>query len=336
MKKKLTVVPCVLSLSLLAACGAQAADPAENPTAAPETQTATAEKRTIGIVQLAENGAFADMRNGFIDRLRELGYGEDELSFDFQEAGGDGATMNSICQSMVDQGVDLIVPVVTPATQAAVNLGSDVPVIFISVTDPVGAGIMGDMAHPDKNATGTSNAVPVDEIFKLAATLTPDVKNYGILYSASETNAAITVEKAKTYLDGAGIAYTEQVVTSSGEVQQAAQALADTCDAIYVPIDSVIQSAMPQVAEVATEAGIPVYGSSAVMVASGALATVSVSDQEIGALSADMADRYFKGTAIADIPATTLDTFQTVVNGATAEALGVNVPEDGDVAVIGG
>ena len=89
-----------------------------------------------------------------------------------------------------------------------------------------------------------------------------------------------------------------------------------------------VQSAMPQVAEVAREAKIPVYGSSAVMVQSGAFATISVSDTEIGAMTADMADTYLKGTAIGDIPSVVVSSFTTVINKTTADAIGAVLSQD--------
>jgi putative ABC transport system substrate-binding protein len=186
---------------------------------------------------------------------------------------------------------------------------------------------MSSMEKPDRNATGTSNLVPVDEIFSIAKTLTPNVRRYGILYTSGEANAVNTVKNAMEYLKNNGYEYSERTVTNSAEVQQAAQALVSQVDAIFVPIDSMVQSAMPQVAQIAKEAKIPVYGSSPVMVASGALATVSVSDRQIGAMSADMADRFFKGTPIEQIPAVALGTFTTVVNKATLDALGIALPD---------
>jgi putative ABC transport system substrate-binding protein len=319
MKKrvKLFALP---ALILLAACsrpdaGTQAARADGGPAA-----------KTLGIIQLADNGAFTDMRNGFLDRMKALGYGESALKIDYRNAQGDNGTLNTICQEMANAKYDLVVPIVTPATQAFVNLDSGVPVIFISVTNPVAAGIMTSLDKPDKNATGTSNLVPVDEIFKLAKILTPGVEKFGILYNTGESNAVTTVRKAKEYLDANGYAYVESTVTNSSEVQQAAEALVTKVDAVYVPIDSMVQSAMPQVAAIARDAKKPVYGSSPVMVASGALATVSVSDTQCGAIAADMADRYFKGTPIADIPAVMLDAFTTVINKETAGVLGIAIP----------
>jgi putative ABC transport system substrate-binding protein len=288
----------------------------------------------VGIIQLADNGAFTEMRTGFLDRLAELGYTGDKLTVNYKNAQGDTGALNSICQEMAGGKYDLVVTIATPATQAFVNLDSGAPVVFISVTDPVASGVMTSMEKPDKNATGTSNLVPVDEIFLLAKKLTPGVKRYGILYNTGESNAVTTVKKAKAYLDANGYAYQEATVTNSSEVQQAAQSLASKVDAIFVPIDSMVQSAMPQVAQIAKDAKIPVYGSSPVMVVSGALATVSVSDTQIGAMSADMADRYFKGAPLAQIPAVMLDTFMTVVNKGTLEALGITLPDSLSSAIL--
>jgi putative ABC transport system substrate-binding protein len=311
----------VMLLLAAAGCGAQ-----------PAQQSAGASSASgvieVGIVQLADNGAFTDMREGFIARMRELGYSEDKMNFDYKNANGDTGTLNSICQAMVDDGKDIIVSIATPASQAIVNMDSGIPVFFISVGNPVGAGIITDMSKPDKNATGTSNAIPVSEMFKLSDQLTPGCQTYGLIYNTGEVNSVTTVENAKKYMDENGLSYKEAVVTASSEVQQAAQSLAEEVDAFFIPNDSMVQSAMPQVAEVAKAAKIPVYGSSAVMVQSGAFATISIDDITIGSMTADMADKFLKGTAIADIPAVTVSDFVTVINKTTATAIGVEVPQD--------
>jgi putative ABC transport system substrate-binding protein len=282
----------------------------------------------VGIIQLADNGAFTDMREGFIARMRELGYSEEKMVFDYKNANGDAATLNTICQTMVDDGKDFIVAIATPATQAIVNMESGIPVFFISVGNPVGAGVITDMNKPDKNATGTSNFIPVSEMFKLSDKLTPGCETYGLIYNTGEVNSVTTIDNAKEYMDENGLKYKEAVVTASSEVQQAAQSLADDVDAFFIPNDSMVQAAMPQVAEVAKDAKLPVYGSSAVMVASGAFATISIDDITIGKMTADMADKYLKGTPIEDIPAVTVTDVITVINRTTAEAIGVELPQD--------
>ena len=319
--KKITKTLTLLALSLclmlsLIGCGGAPADGAVD------------EKLTVGVVQLIDNGAFEDMREGFIARLQELGYTEDKCEIYYKNAQGDAANLNAICQEMVDKDVDLIAAIATPAAQAAVNLQSDIPVVFISVSNPTGAGIITDMAHPDKNATGTSNAIPVSEMFKLADRLTPGCQTYGLLYTTGEINAVTTINDAKAYMDANGIKYVEKVVSNSSEVQQAAQSLVGSVDAIFCPNDSVVQAAMPQIAQIAREAKIPVYGSSAVMVNSGAFATISISDTEIGAISADMADQILKGTPVSEVPAKVVEVFTTVINQNTADAIGASLSDD--------
>lgn len=283
----------------------------------------------VGIVQLIDNGAFADMREGFIGRMRELGYSEDKITFDYKNAQGDMSNLNSICQSMAGAGLDFIVTIATPPTQAMVNLEPEAPVFFIAVSNPVGAGIITDMAKPDKNATGASNAIPVDEMFKLAARVTPKARVFGLIYNSGEINSVTTINAAKAYMDKTeGYSYKEAVVTASSEVQQAAQSLAESVDAIFIPNDSMIQSALTQVVEVANAAKIPTYGSSAVMVNTGAFSTISIDDHVIGARVADMADRYLKGTAVKDIPSVVISDFVTLFNKPTADAIGVEIPAD--------
>ena len=81
-----------------------------------------------------------------------------------------------------------------------VNQESDIPTFFCAVSAPVPAGVISDMEKPDMNATGTSNAIPVDEIFQLSKLVTPKVKSYGLLYSSKTDSAVSTIEQAKDYL----------------------------------------------------------------------------------------------------------------------------------------
>lgn len=318
MKKILSAALCTSMFFGLTACGNNTQQQSD----------ADGEKLKVGIVQLIDNGAFEDMRDGFIQELLDKGYGEDKVEIIYKNAQGDATNLNTICQEMVDSQVDLVATIATPASQAMVAMESDVPIVFISVSNPIGAGLLTTMEQPDKNATGTSNAIPIEDIFALSDDLTPGMQTYGLLYCTNEVNSVTTIENAKNYLDEKGLRYVEQIVTNSSEVQQAAQALVGNVDAIFVPNDSVIQAAMPLVAEVARDAKIPVYGSSAVMVNSGAFATVAITDTEIGMISADMAIAHFEGKEMADIPALVVPANAIVVNEDTAEALGVTLSDE--------
>ncbi|MDR2808191.1 MAG: ABC transporter substrate-binding protein [Spirochaetaceae bacterium] len=292
-------------------------------------ESSGAEKQyRIGFVQLIDNLTFKEMRDGFYARMAERGYGQERALITYKDAQGDMATLNTICQEMAGGNYDAVVTLATPATQAFVNLESPKPVIFISVVDPVAAGIMAAMDKPNKNATGTSNYIPVDSLFELADKITPGIKTYGFIYNLGETNAVLTIKRAKEYLAERGIAYQEITVSNSSEVQQAAEALARRVDSIFIPNDSLVVQAMPQIVETANNEKIPVYGTALTHVNGGALATVGISDFLIGARSADMLIEYLEGKPIASIPAVTFDNLYTIINDTTAQTLGITIPQE--------
>lgn len=281
----------------------------------------------IALIQLSQNPSFTDMKEGFIAGMSELGYTEEDVEYVHYDAGGNIATLHTILDSVEGKDFDLLITLVTSVTQAAVSKELSTPIIFISVTDPVEAGIMASLQTPDRNATGTCNIVPMEALFQLAKELTPDIRSVGILYDPSLPNSVITVNRAKEYLGKAGFVVAECAVTNSSEVQSATQTLVDLTDSIYLPIDSTILSAIPQVIDIALQAKKPVYGSAPSMVTSGALASVSVSEWETGRQTAQLADKYLQGTPINQIPAHVVDSFVHMVNQETAKALGLSLNE---------
>lgn len=310
-----------------AACMMLAAVMATGMAACGSSSEKSSGKIKVGVIQLIENGAFNDMKDGFIEELRAKGYTEDKCDIVVKSAQGDTATLNTICQEMVDSRMDLVATIATPATQAMVNMDSDIPVVFISVSAPVAAGVTSNMEKPDKNATGTSNAIPVSDIFNLSDSLTPGNKTYGLIYNTGEVNSVNTVKDAKSYLDGKGLKYVEAVVTNSSEIQQAAESLVGSVDAIFVPNDSVVQSGMAQITEITRKNKIPVYACSATTVQSGAFATVAMNDKQIGSQSADMAVEILGGRKVTDVPSVVVPASGTVINQNTMEALGVTIPD---------
>ena len=318
-----SVLACSM-LAVFAGCGGG------SDTSGSSAASASAENsdvKTVAIVQQMDNPAFDDMREGLIEELEAKGYGEDKVHIEYQNAQGDASNLNTIVQNLIQENVDVLAPIATPASQACVAAGSDIPVFFTSVSDPVAAGIISDMEHPDKNATGTSNAIPVEDIFALMEKLTPDVQTVGIVYNTSEDNAVSTVESAKAYLEENGYTVEEAVVTNSSEVQQACQNLFPNVDAVFIPNSAMVQSAMALVSDVAAQYKLPTYASSAATVQSGAMATVAMSDKEIGAATADMIIQYLEGTAVEDIPSIVFPASDTVLNEDYIAEIGITFPD---------
>lgn len=278
---------------------------------------------TIGIVQIVEHPSLDTIRESFIEGLKEQGYVDGEnIKIDYQNAQNDQSNLNAICKKFVGDQVDMIVAIATPSAQAAAAATTEIPIIFSAVTDPVAAGLVTNLEKPEGNITGTSDAIPVDQVFELAKVLTPDVKTFGFLYTASEANSASVISQAKELASQFGYAYEEMTITNTSELAQAASALAGKVDAIYTPIDNSIASAMPVLAEVGKTAGIPVYVGADSMVADGGYATVGINYEDLGQKTSQMAVDVLKGKTISETPVATLDNFQKVINKTTANSIG--------------
>lgn len=289
---------------------------------------------TIGIVQIVEHTSLDMIRESLVEELGARGLVDGQnIKIDYQNAQGDQSNLNSICKKFVGDGVDVIVAIATPSAQAAAAATSEIPIIFSAVTDPVAAKLVTNLEKPEGNVTGTSDAIPVDEVFELCQELTPEVKTFGFLYTTSEVNSQSVVEEAKTLAADYGYDYEEVAITNTSELKQAAYSLAGKVDAIYTPIDNSIASAMTVLSEVGKETKVPVYVGADSMVMDGAYATVGINYEDLGRQTGDMVAEVLNGKAIRDLPVATLSEFQKVINKTTAKAIGAPETSEGALMV---
>ncbi|MCI8611241.1 MAG: ABC transporter substrate-binding protein [Clostridiales bacterium] len=283
----------------------------------------------FGIISQIENGAFLDMRDGIIAGLENAGYTEENATIDYKCAQGDATTLSTICSTMDDGSYDAVFTIATPATQAFVNMESETPNFFCAVSAPIAAGVITEMETPDKNATGTSNAIPTSDIIDLAYTLTPNVTKFGFIYCTAQANATETVKSACDYLEGKNIDYTVKTVETSDDVGSVTEALiADGADVIFIPNDAVVQSGISALTEICKDEKIPTYCSSATTVASGCLATLAIDDKGIGEKTAAIAAEYFQGKAVETLPSIVVDVDYCTINAALAQKLDVTIPNE--------
>lgn len=289
----------------------------------------------VCFVEIVENDAFVTMIDGFKQGMEDAGY--TNVKYDVKNAQGDSSTLNQIAAQLKSNDYDVVVPIGTPPAQACANAGISTPMVFMSVTDPLNAGVTNSMENPDKGMTGTTNFADVEAIFTAAEELKPNIleKKVGIIYCSSDKNAQVTAEQARDYLTSRNIESEIKTVTNSSEVQQVGQALASDCGSIYVPADSIVQVAMAQLTDAATKAGIPVLGTDPVMTENGALESVSCTNDNLGVESAKLAIQLIEGKAIKDVPIYALPSTDRSVNKNTAAALGIEIPANSNFRVIG-
>ncbi|MGI6659548.1 MAG: ABC transporter substrate binding protein [Dethiobacteraceae bacterium] len=282
----------------------------------------------IGIIQIVEHPSLNTIREEMLAELEASGYKDGEnVIIDYQSAQGDATNLKTISQKFVADGYDLIIAIATPSAQAVVGETKDIPIIFSACTDPVGSGLVASMEKPGGNVTGTSDAVSAEKIMGLALEITPNIKTVGALYNAGEANSVSVINDLKAFAAANGLTVVEATVTNSSEVQQAAASLADKADAVFIPIDNTVASAMPIVAQVAKEAKLPVYVGADSMVADGGFATYGINYKILGRKTAHLAAQVLEGANPGDLPVVTIEEVEIYINQETAEAIGIDIPQ---------
>ena len=287
-------------------------------------------KRNIGIIQYTEHVALDSAREGFIDALKDNGYVDGEnIAIDFQNAQADPSNLSTISDRFVSNKVDLVLAIATPAAQSIAGKTTEIPILATAITDFVTARLADSNETPGGNVSGTTDMNPVKEQIDLLTKLAPDAKTVGVIYASNEDNSILQASMAREAIEKLGLKYVEVTVTNTNDVQQAAQSIVDQCDAIYIPTDNILASAMPTVYGVTSQSGTPVICGESGMVDNGGLATLGINYHDLGYQTGEMAIRILKGEAEpATMPIETADGFDFAINGKVAKEIGVEIPED--------
>ena len=220
--------------------------------AAPKQKNKTVK---IGIAKIVQHPALDSVEKGIIDAIEAAGI---KAKFDLQNANGDINTANQIATQFKDTKVDVAVGIATPIAIALANTLKKTPVVFGTVTDPLGAGLVTTLEHGENNVTGMSDELPSKEHIKIFKEIA-GIKTLGYIYTSNEDNSVSSLELIKAGCKEAGLELVVQSITNSSEVKQAAEAIVDRCDGIYLTTDNTIFSALPSLVSVFNKAKKPIF-----------------------------------------------------------------------------
>ena len=318
--KKLTcvILTVLMTLSLLAGCGAAEEAPGKAP-AAVESANDAETTFDIAIIQQLDHASLDEIRLAITAQLQARA-GED-VKVNIQEYNGqnDASVLTQIGTQVVADEPDMIIPIATLAAQYAVTAaeGTDIPIVYAAVSDPAGAGLT-DIP----TVTGVSDALNTHFILDMMLAAQPDVKTVGLLYSNSEINSEAPIAEAKAYLDAKGIAYVEKTGNTANEIIAAASDLVGRVEAVFTPTDNAVMATEAAVAEILNEAGIPHYTGADSFVAYGAFTTCGVNYTELGTKTADIAFDILMGGEIGEF--VVMDGGIITVNTETAAMLNID------------
>ncbi|MCW2236320.1 ABC transporter substrate-binding protein [Azospirillum canadense] len=291
------------------------------------TSVAQAQTKTVAITAIVEHPALDATRDGVVDALKAAGFTPGQnLKVDYQSAQGNPATAAQIARQFVGARPDVIVPISTPSAQAVAASTRDIPVVFTAVTDPVGAQLVKSMDKPGGNITGVSDMAPVGEHVALIREIVPSVKRVGVLYNPGEPNSVSLVKALKEEAAKAGLIVTEATATKSADAQQAARSLVGKVDAVYIPLDNTVVSALESVIAVGQQAKLPIFSADTDSVARGTVASIGFDYRQVGRQTGEVVARVLKGEKPGDIPAIHAKGTDLFVNPKSAAAMGVTIP----------
>ncbi len=320
LKKYLGIMTAVAMLGIVAGCGGSEQ----------ATKNSADKNIKIGVVQLVEHAALDAANKGFVDGLAEKGYKVGEkIELDQQNAQADQSNLQNIAHRFVGNKVNLICAIATPAAQTMANATKDIPIVGTAITDYEVAKLVKSNAQPGTNVTGTNDMNPIAAQVELMLKVAPNAKNIGVIYTSSEVNSQLQVDEVKKVAAAKGLTVHEATVSTVNDIQQAAQSLVGNIDALYVPTDNVMASAMPTLAIVTNEAKIPVVCGASTMVMDGGLATLGIDYYKLGVQTGHMAAKILKGEAKpADMAIESQKDFDVIINEKTVKALGMNLTKE--------
>lgn len=316
---------------LLAACGtSNSAEPQKSSAEGKQDdQSATTGKEKsfkIGVTQFVEHPSLDEAYKGFQAALADAGI---EAEYIFNSGNGDPNANMPIAQKLVGEQVDLIFANSTPSAQAAKSATADIPIVFTSVTDAVGAELIASMEKPGANVTGTIDLHP-DTIASTVAFLKDELgaKKVGTIYNSGEPNSNSQVKQVKQALTDAGLKLEEASVAASSEVRQATESLIGKVDALYIITDNTVVSSLESVIDVANANQLPLMVGELDSVARGGLGAYGFAYYDIGYEAGQMAVQILlEGKSPGDIPAAYPANFKLAINKGAADALGLEIKD---------
>ena len=309
----------VTALMGLAACGGKTED-----------NKADGKTYKVGIVQFVDDASLNQIEAAIEAELdakaAELGATFDYTLYNGQ---GDATTLNQIGAELVGKGVDLIVPIATPAVKIMQSATEDteIPIVFSAVSDPVGSGIVDALDAPGGRITGTSDALNTKGLLDLMLAQNPDTKTVGLLYSKSEDSSKQPIADAKAYLEGKGIRCVEKTGTTTDEITSAVDALiAEKVDAVFTPTDNTVMTAELAIYEKFLNARTPQYCGADSFALNGAFVGYGVDYTALGKMTADMVVQVLvDGKSPATLPVATFDNGIAMINTDSCTALGYDL-----------
>jgi ABC-type uncharacterized transport system substrate-binding protein len=266
----------------------------------------------------------------FAHGLAPLGWSRGRnLQLVLRFSGGDDTRANAAAADLVRQNPEVVVSHGTETSRIMQQHTRTIPIVFTTVTDPVGSGLVESLARPGGNTTGFTNFEfsMAGKWLELLKEVAPAVKNIAILYNPKNAGMPGQLRAIALAAPALSLQVTEAKVSDSGEIERALNALAQTPNAgIVVLPDNLVIHNRALIVGMAVRHRLPTVFSDRFNIESGGLLSYGADTDDLYRRAASYIDRILRGEKPSDLPVQQPTKFELVVNLKTAKALGLDVP----------
>ena len=282
----------------------------------------------VGVVNLAP--PLEPILEGFKVGMEETGYMEgQDITYIYDGPAANPEALNGVLENLKNEKVDLVLTFGTLATLTAKEslAGTDIPIIFGPVTDPVASGIVADVLNPGGNITGIQTGNPTPKRLEWLLKIDPGIKR---LYTFNNPVDNSSVQALAALKQTAPIFNVELVIRDTStpeEITVALNEMPEDIDAIFLPASAFFERNNAQFVEFANAHKLPLAAPATENVRDGALISFGHDNVPLGQQASHLGDQILRGVNPADLPIESADLFVSI-NLKTAEIIGLHIPDE--------
>jgi putative ABC transport system substrate-binding protein len=281
----------------------------------------------IGFVtHTANDAAYASL----FERLRELGYVEGQnIIVERRYAEGRAERFQEFAAEMVRLKADVVITSTTPAALALRNATTTIPIVIPTAIDPVGTGLIANLAHPGGNITGGAllSAELGAKRLELLKEVVPGLSRTAVLWNGANPANTLAWRETEGAARTLGVTLQSHDVRITKDFNIAFATMAQQRpDAVSVLSDALITQYQKEIVDFAINERLPSVFPSKDPIKLGGLLSYGPHYSEMMRRAASQVDKILRGTQPADLPMEQPTTFELVINLNTARAVGVVVP----------
>ena len=285
---------------------------------------------TIGLLGSGTLAAQSQWTAAFVQRLRELGWTDGRnVTIEYRWAEGRIPRFAEIAEELVRLKVDVIVTHNTPPILAAKQATSAIPIVFATAGDPVGTGIVANLARPGGNVTGLSSQTPetAGKRLELLREIAPSLRRLAFLAEAGNSYVALELREVQEAARSLGLEVASFEIHGAEDIAAAFEALKARAEALYLVPAPVLFVNRIRINTLALAARLPTMYFVREYVEAGGLMSYGPNWPDMWRRAAGLVDKILRGAKPGDIPVEQPTKFDLVINLTTAKALGLTIQE---------